>query len=143
MPTTCGPRSPEPVSLGDWAQRLLAEVAALWFCSRHPRTPLLAKAIAIAVVAYAFSPVDLIPDFIPVLGLLDDLLLLPIGVWVVLKLVPADVMTECRQQAARWMEEKRPKPRSYIAATLIVAFWIVLLIFVSWLAWRWTGPWPD
>jgi len=123
--------------LKEWARRLLAEVVALWFCTRDPRTPFIARAIAIAVVAYAFSPIDLIPDFIPVIGLLDDLLLLPIGVWIVLKLVPPEVMAECRQQAARWLEEKKPKPRSYIGAALIVVLWLVLL----WLIWRWSGPW--
>jgi uncharacterized membrane protein YkvA (DUF1232 family) len=123
--------------LKEWARRLAAEIAALWFCTRDPRTPSIAKVIAIAVVAYAFSPIDLIPDFIPVIGLLDDLLLLPIGVWIVLKLVPPEVMAECRQQAARWLEEKKPKPRSYIGAALIVVLWLVLL----WLIWRWSGPW--
>ena len=123
--------------LKEWASRLLAEVVALWFCTRDPRAPFIARAIAIAVVAYAFSPIDLIPDFIPVIGLLDDLLLLPIGVWIVLKLVPPEVMAECRQQAARWLEEKKPKPRSYIGAALIVVLWLVLL----WLIWRWSGPW--
>ena len=123
--------------LREWANRLIAEVAALWFCARHPRTPFIAKTLAIAVVAYAFSPIDLIPDFIPVIGLLDDLLLLPIGVWIVLKLVPPEVMAECRHQAARWLEEKKPKPRSYIGAALIVVLWLVLL----WLIWRWSGPW--
>jgi uncharacterized membrane protein YkvA (DUF1232 family) len=125
------------IRLREWANRLIAEVAALWFCARHPRTPFIAKMLAIAVVAYAFSPIDLIPDFIPVIGLLDDLLLLPIGVWIVLKLVPPEVMVECRQQAARWLEEKKPKPRSYIGAALIVVLWLVLL----WLIWRWSGPW--
>ena len=125
------------IRLREWANRLIAEVAALWFCARHPRTPFIAKTLAIAVVAYAFSPIDLIPDFIPVIGLLDDLLLLPIGVWIVLKLVPPEVMAECRQQAARWLEEKKPKPRSYIGAALIVVLWLVLL----WLIWRWSGPW--
>ena len=125
--------------LREWARRLVSEVAALWFCTRHPRTPPLAKALAIVVVAYAFSPIDLIPDFIPVLGYVDDLLLVPLGVWIVLKLVPADVMTECRQQAGRWMEERRPKPRSYTAAVLIVALWLAL-IWLAW--WFWTRPSP-
>jgi uncharacterized membrane protein YkvA (DUF1232 family) len=122
--------------LREWAQRLIAEVVALWFCTRHPRTPFIAKALAAAVVAYAFSPIDLIPDFIPVLGYLDDVILLPIGIWLVLKLVPADVMAECREQAARWMEEKNPKPRSYLAAALIGVLWLALL----WWAWRWADP---
>ena len=64
-----------------WAKKLKAEVVTLWFCYRHPQTPLIAKILAVAVVAYAFSPIDLIPDFIPVLGLLDDAILLPIGIW--------------------------------------------------------------
>jgi len=118
--------------LREWARRLLADVTALWFCARHPRTPLVAKLIAAAVVAYAFSPIDLIPDVIPVLGLLDDLLLLPVGVWLVLKLVPAEVLAECREQGARWMAEQQPKPRSYVAAVVVIAFWLVLLG----LAWR-------
>jgi uncharacterized membrane protein YkvA (DUF1232 family) len=122
--------------LRDWAQRLKAELVALWFCARHPRTPFFAKALAVSLVAYAFSPIDLIPDFIPVLGLLDDLLLLPIGIWIVLKLVPADVMAECRQQAARWPEEKNPRPRSTgtaLVVALTVAFWLA----IAWLAWTW------
>lgn len=125
--------------LREWARRLKTEVAALWFCARHPRTPFLAKVLAAALAAYAFSPIDLIPDFIPVLGYLDELIILPAGIWLVLKLVPADVMRECREQAARWAGEERP--RSYIAAALIV-----LLIFVFWLtvlglAWRWAESW--
>ena len=117
------------------------EVVALWFCTRHPRTPLMAKALAAALVAYAFSPIDLIPDFIPVLGYLDDLILLPAGIWLVLKLVPADVIAECRDQAARWPEEKKPRPRSRLAAALIVVLWLAALVFLSWLAWRWAGSW--
>jgi len=101
----------------------------------------MAKALAAALVAYAFSPIDLIPDFIPVLGYLDELILLPIGIWLVLKLVPQDVLAECRDQAARWLEEKNPRPRNYLAATLIVVFWLAALIFVSWLAWRWSESW--
>ena len=120
-------------SLKEWARRLAGEVVALWFCARHPRTPFVAKALAAAVAAYAFSPIDLIPDFIPVLGYLDELFLLPIGVWLVLKLVPPDVMAECREQATRWLAEKAPRPRSYLAAALIVAAWVALLA----LAWTW------
>jgi uncharacterized membrane protein YkvA (DUF1232 family) len=127
--------------LREWARQLKGDVVALWFCTRHPRTPFMAKALAAALVAYAFSPIDLIPDFIPVLGYLDELILLPIGIWLVLKLVPQEVLAECRDQAARWLEEKQSRPRSYLAATLIVALWLAALIFVSWLAWRWTESW--
>jgi len=120
-----------------WAQRLKAELVALWFCTRHPRTPLYAKALAVALVAYAFSPIDLIPDFIPVLGYLDELILLPAGIWLVLRLTPADVLVECRAQAARWMDERRSKPRSYLGAALVIALWLAVL----WLAWRWAESW--
>jgi uncharacterized membrane protein YkvA (DUF1232 family) len=120
-----------------WAQRLKQDVVALWFCTRHPRTPFIAKALAAALVAYAFSPIDLIPDFIPILGYLDDVLILSAGIWLVLKLVPPDVLAECRAQAARWLEEKQAQPRSYLAAALIVVLWLVLL----WLAWRWAESW--
>ncbi len=117
----------------EWAQRLVGEAVALWFCARHPGTPLVAKALAATVAAYAFSPIDLIPDFIPVLGLLDDLVLVPLGIWLVLKMVPPDVIAECRRQAARWLEEKSSRPRSYVGAAIVVAAWVALLL----LGFRW------
>jgi uncharacterized membrane protein YkvA (DUF1232 family) len=124
--------------LREWAARLKTELVALWFCTRHPRTPLLAKILAAALAAYAFSPIDLIPDFIPLLGYLDELVILPAGIWLVLKLVPEDVLAECREQAARWLDEQRPtRPRSYLAAAFIVAIWLAVL----WLAWRWAESW--
>jgi len=119
------------------AQRLKSEMVSLWFCARHPRTPFVAKALAAVVAAYALSPIDLIPDFIPVLGYLDDLILVPAGIWLVLKLIPDDVLGECREQAARWIEARKPRPRSYLAAAFIVALWLAALIYVSWLAWPW------
>jgi len=127
--------------LKEWAHQLKNDVLALWFCVRHPRTPFLAKMLTAALVAYAFSPIDLIPDFIPVLGYLDELILLPAGIWLVLKLVPQDVLAECRDQAERWLEERNARPRSYLAAAFIVVLWLAVLIFVSWLAWRWAGTW--
>jgi uncharacterized membrane protein YkvA (DUF1232 family) len=123
--------------LREWARRLKAELVALWFCARHPRTPLLAKALAAGLVAYAFSPIDLIPDFIPVLGYVDDLILLPAGIWLVLKLTPADVLVECRAQAAHWLDERGSKPQSYLGAALVIALWLAVL----WLAWRWAESW--
>jgi uncharacterized membrane protein YkvA (DUF1232 family) len=127
--------------LREWARQLKSEVVALWFCARHPRMPYIAKALAAALVAYAFSPIDLIPDFIPVLGYLDELILLPIGIWLVLKLVPPDVLAECRDQAARWLEEKKPGPRSRLAATLIVVLIVAFWLATLWLAWRWAESW--
>jgi uncharacterized membrane protein YkvA (DUF1232 family) len=124
-----------------WAQRLKADLVALWFCARHPRTPFFAKILAAALAAYAFSPIDLIPDFIPVLGYLDELVILPAGIWLVLKLVPADVMRDCREQAAHWVDQELP--RSYVAAALIVLLILVFWLTVLWLAWRWAYPHPS
>jgi len=119
--------------LKDWARGLKRDVVTLWFAYRHPQTPLPAKILAVLVVAYAFSPIDLIPDFIPVLGLLDDVILLPIGIWLTLKLVPVPVITECQQQAQTWLDAHQPKPRNYVVATLFIALWIL----AAWLLWRW------
>lgn len=81
----------------DWAKFLKRQVLLLWFSYRHPQTPWLPKVVAMVVVAYALSPIDLIPDFIPILGYLDDVILLPLGIWLVIKLMPADVLEECRR----------------------------------------------
>ena len=116
-----------------WAKRLKADAVTLWFCYRHPQTPLLAKILAVSVVAYAFSPIDLIPDFIPVLGLLDDAILLPIGIWITLKFIPAAVLGECRGSAAQWLAEKHAKPRNWFGAALILALWLL----AAWLCWQW------
>ena len=116
-----------------WAKQLKSEIVALWYCYRDPRTPVTAKILAILVVAYAFSPIDLIPDFIPVLGYLDDLLLLPLGVWLTLKLVPRPVLDECRALAGRWLAEKHAQPVNGFGTAVIVVVWLVL----AWLIWRW------
>jgi len=123
--------------LREWARKLQREIIALWFCVRRPDTPVLAKVTAAVVVAYAFSPIDLVPDFIPVLGLVDDLILLPAGIWLVLKLVPSRVLDQCREDAARWMDRGSSTPRSAAGALVIVILWIVFL----WLGWRWMRAW--
>jgi uncharacterized membrane protein YkvA (DUF1232 family) len=120
-----------------WAGSLKRDVLALWFACRDPRTPALAKILAIVIVAYALSPIDLIPDFIPVLGYLDEIILLPLGIWLVIKLVPRDAMADARAKAQAWVEERRPKPRNWIAAGVIIAIWVALL----WAAWTWL-IWP-
>ena len=79
-----------------WARALKRDVIALWLAARDPRVPLAAKLVAGAVAAYALSPIDLIPDFIPVLGYLDDLLIVPAGIWLALRLIPAELMAELR-----------------------------------------------
>jgi uncharacterized membrane protein YkvA (DUF1232 family) len=112
--------------LKDWARTIKRDVLALWIAARDPRTPLLAKAVAAAVAAYALSPIDLIPDFIPVLGYLDDLLILPLGIALAVWLIPAPLLAEYREKAARRSE----RPTSRIAATLIVAAWLAALVAV-------------
>jgi uncharacterized membrane protein YkvA (DUF1232 family) len=108
---------------------LKSECVALYFAARHPQTPWYAKVLVAAVVAYAMSPIDLIPDFVPVLGYLDDLILVPLGVWLVVRLTPPDVLAELRTEAARLSE----RPVSRTAAAVIVLIWVgaaVLLGYV-------------
>jgi uncharacterized membrane protein YkvA (DUF1232 family) len=107
------------------ARRLKAEVTALYLAARHPRTPWYAKAFIVAIVAYALSPIDLIPDFIPVLGFVDEIVLLPFAIVLAVKLVPADVMAECRARAS---ETGRVTTRAgRIGAMVIVVLWIAAI----------------
>jgi len=108
------------------AKALKAETYALYFACRDPRTPWYAKAVAAAVVAYALSPVDLIPDFVPVLGYLDDLILVPIGIALAIKLVPSEVMTQCRDRA----HVASARPMSRIGAAFIVAVWLAVGVWL-------------
>jgi uncharacterized membrane protein YkvA (DUF1232 family) len=107
-----------------WARELEAEGLALWFCCRHPGMPLVPKLLALLVVGYFLSPIDLIPDFIPVLGYLDELILLPVSIYFILKLVPEPVLLECRAAAKVWMDEHQPTPRSIVAAVVIMLLWM-------------------
>jgi uncharacterized membrane protein YkvA (DUF1232 family) len=113
--------------LKNWAATLKREVMALWFVWRDPRTPWHARVLTMLIVAYALSPIDLIPDFIPVLGYLDELILLPVGIYMVLKLVPADALADARAKAQSWVESRQAKPRNWIAAAVIVLLWAALL----------------
>ena len=118
-----------------WARQLESEGMTLWFCCRHPGMPWLPKIFALLVVGYFLSPIDLIPDFIPVIGYLDDLLLVPIGIYLTLKLVPQHVIEESRAQARDWIAAQRPKPKSMIAAVLIMVLWV--LFFAA--LWKYFG----
>lgn len=111
-------------SIKRWARKLKNDGLTLWFCCRHPQMPLAPKIFALLVVAYFLSPIDLIPDFIPVLGYLDDLILLPACIYLVLKLVPGPVLTECRAKAMNWLAEQNPTPRSITAAVVIMLLWM-------------------
>jgi uncharacterized membrane protein YkvA (DUF1232 family) len=113
--------------LREKAALLQRETLALYYAMRDPRTPWAAKLVAGIVVAYAVSPIDLIPDFIPVLGLLDDLILLPLGIALCIKLIPAQVLSDARTRA----KASREKPRNYVAAAIIVAIWVAALAVLA------------
>jgi uncharacterized membrane protein YkvA (DUF1232 family) len=119
-----------------WVRLLKRDTYALYLAARDARVPILAKVLIGAVVAYAASPIDLIPDFIPVIGYLDDLLVLPLGIWLSIRLVPREVWRECQAAAA---EGSRGLPSSRTAAVVIVAVWFVAAaLFISW-AQEWFG----
>ncbi|WP_442776653.1 YkvA family protein [Sphaerotilus montanus] len=118
-----------------WAVRIKRDGLTLWFALRDPRTPWLARALAWLVVAYALSPIDLIPDFIPVLGYLDDLLLLPGLIWLTLRLLPEAVLADCRPQVVAWLDARKDQPRSLFGAALVIALWTALAWY-GWSAWQ-------
>ncbi len=103
-----------------WARGIKRDAVAVWFAARDPKTPWPAKVLAMAVAAYALSPIDLIPDFIPVLGYLDDLLIVPLGLMLVIRLLPADVLAQARASAAALLA----RPRSVVAAACVVVVWV-------------------
>ncbi len=123
----------------EWAKRFKIELHALYLAYRDPRMPWYAKLVAACVVGYAFSPIDLIPDFIPLLGYLDDLLLLPLGVALALKLIPQQVMAESRERARQQAAEGKPVSRA--AAVVIVLIWLALLALAVYWARRRLGEW--
>jgi uncharacterized membrane protein YkvA (DUF1232 family) len=123
-------------NLKTWAKRIKRDGVTLWFAGKNPRTPWYAKALGVFVVAYALSPIDLIPDFIPVLGYVDDVLLLPVLIWLTIRLLPPEVLAECRSQAEEWMQTKGSKPSSRAGALLIVVLWLAVGVAV----WFWLKP---
>jgi len=117
-------------NLKAWANRIKRDGVTLWFAGKNPQTPWYAKALGVFVVAYALSPIDLIPDFIPIIGYLDDLLIVPLGLALVVRLTPPEVIQSSREQAARFAG----KPISYGAALVILLLWLILAVwFVRWL----------
>ncbi len=116
--------------LRHWASGIKQDSITLWFACRHTETPWLVRCLCLFVVAYAFSPIDLIPDFIPVLGLLDDVGLLPLGILLVIKLTPAAILESSRAKA----HEVTAKPTSKVAAMVVVAVWVLCALgFGYWL----------
>lgn len=115
-----------------WARIIARDVHALTRASRDPRVPWYAKALAVAVAGYALSPIDLIPDFIPVLGVLDDLVIVPLGLLLVIRLIPPEVMAEHRELAAA----AHDRPVSRAGAAVIAAIWIAAVVIASWFVWK-------
>ena len=115
------------LSLAALARRLRVDAHAAWLCARDPRTPWYARAFGLLVTAYALSPIDLIPDFIPVLGLLDDAILVPAGIWLFVKMVPRHVFEEHRSSAVAAAE----RPGSVWGAIIVVALWILAALLFA------------
>ncbi|KQB56683.1 MULTISPECIES: YkvA family protein [Acidovorax] len=120
-------------TLRDWAKKLKRDGVTLWFVCKHPGTPWYAKALGVFVVAYALSPLDLIPDFIPVLGYVDDVLLLPGLIWLAIWLTPAQILAECRVRGDEWIALEGAKPRSWWGAAIILALWAA----IAWMLGSW------
>jgi uncharacterized membrane protein YkvA (DUF1232 family) len=120
-----------------WAANIKRDALILWFAYRHPLAPWYLRLLCLLIVGYAFSPIDLIPDFIPVLGHVDDVLLLPVLIRLAVKLLPAEVLQDSRQKVNDWQIQQAGRPRSYIAASVIVVIWILL----TYLLFCWLKPW--
>lgn len=121
--------------IGDLGHRLAVEAHTAWLAARDPRVPMLARLLAVAIAAYALSPIDLIPDFIPVLGWLDDLVIVPLGLWIVRRLIPDALWTELHAAA----EAASERPSSRAGMVVILMLWAGLLYIVYWSV-R-TSPW--
>jgi len=116
-----------------WARTVKRDAVAVWLAARDPRVPWYAKAVAASVAAYALSPIDLIPDFVPVLGYLDDLVIVPAGIRLTIWLIPDGLMEEFRAEAAR----REGRPTSVAGVALIVVVWVLALALTAW----WFGAW--
>ncbi len=130
-------RNPAHPTLRDRARALKNETLALYVACRDPRTPWYAKALGVIVAGYALSPIDLIPDFIPVLGYLDDVILVPLGIAAVLKMIPKAVMEESRARAKKMFAKGSPKSRA--AAAIVILVWIGVLALAGFLIFKAIG----
>ena len=119
--------------LRDWARAIKRDIVAIWLAGRDPRVHWPVKLLALLVAGYALSPIDLIPDFIPILGYLDDVLLLPLGILLVVRLLPPDLLAEHRAAAVGILD----RPVSKRGLFVIIALWLAAAVFAGWLAWRW------
>lgn len=118
--------------LREWARKLKKQTLVVYFAARDPRTPWLVRVLAFAIAAYALSPIDLIPDFIPVLGYMDDLIVVPLGLMLVLRLIPCEVLAASRVKA----EETADRPASRGIVIVIVGGWILAAVVLGLWAWR-------
>ncbi|MBA3446030.1 MAG: DUF1232 domain-containing protein [Pseudaminobacter sp.] len=121
--------------LKHWARTIKRDVHAIYFAAGDPRTPWYARALAFCIAGYALSPIDLIPDFIPVFGYLDDAIIVPLGILAVVKMIPQEVMAEHRSAAALASE----RPASRAAAVVIACIWAASIILTAWLGYRYLG----
>ena len=119
-------------NLRAWAKALKRDIITLWFALKHPLTPWHARAFAAVLTAYALSPIDLIPDFIPILGYLDDLIIVPVGVWLLLRMVPTQVLTDSKDQADEWFRQGKTKPMSFWGLIIILLIWF----FAAWATYK-------
>jgi uncharacterized membrane protein YkvA (DUF1232 family) len=122
--------------LRDWSRTIKRDVVALYIAGRDPRVPWHVKAAVVAIAAYALSPIDLIPDFIPVLGYLDEVILLPIAITLMVRMIPGPLMAEFRVEAQRRSE----RPVSRMAAAVIISLWIAAAAFLLWAFWPTPAP---
>lgn len=115
------------------ANQLRSEVYALYLASKHPKTPWYAKAFAVLIIGYALSPIDLIPDFIPVVGYIDDLIIVPAGISLLIKMIPKEILEECREKArSQSVGKKRSK---WIAGAVIILIWLLVIYIILKLLW--------
>lgn len=124
-----------PLRAKEWARTIRRDVVAVWIAARDPRVPWYAKLLAAAVAAYALSPIDLIPDFVPVLGYLDDIVIVPAGIFLTVRLIPEGLMDEFRAEAVRRVN----RPASRAGAIAIVLVWITAIAVTVWWLARWRG----
>ena len=119
--------------LKSWAKTMKRDVLALYLAGRDPRVPWYVKLLAAPTAAYALSPIDLIPDFIPVIGYLDDIIILPTAIWLTVRLIPQEILAELRSEASLRLAQR---PRSALAAGVIVTIWFGIALMTGWLLWR-------
>lgn len=109
-----------------WAARVRRDTLALWFAIRDRRTPWWLRWFGLLIIAYALSPVDLIPDFLPLIGYLDELILLPAGLWLMIRCMPAEVLVDSRARADAWLAAGESKPRSTLGAVIVIIIWVTV-----------------